>query len=118
MHYVCIEENKVVGVMPYEPSVPVSVQVVTISDEDYNKVMDQTHYFDVVTKSILAVGAEILSQKAQEQLNAVEREFLNSTDWKVLRHQRQVKLGETTSLTEEEYLELERQRSAAAARIV
>lgn len=104
--------------MPYEPSVPVSVQVVTILDEDYNKVMDQTHYFDVVTKSILAVDAEILSQKAQEQLNAVEREFLNSTDWKVLRHQRQVKLGETTSLTEEEYLELERQRSAAAARIV
>jgi len=60
----------------------------------------------------------ILAQKEQEKLNAVEREFLNSTDWKILRHLRQQALDLTTSLTEEQYLELEQQRQAAAARIV
>jgi hypothetical protein len=64
------------------------------------------------------VPSSELEQKERDVLNAVEREFLNSTDWKVMRHLRQKALGEPTSLTEEQYLELEQQRSDAASRIV
>ncbi len=118
MYYVCIEDNKVVGIQNYAPAVPNTVTVTTITDEQNKQLMDQTHRFDVPTKTVVPVDAAILAQKEQDKLNAVEREFLNSTDWKVMRHIRQKALGIPTSLTEEQYLELEQQRQAAAARIV
>lgn len=115
MHYVCIENGNVVGIQSYEPSVPPTVEVVTITDDQFRQIVSSTHKFDVTTKSVVALD---LSAKEQERLNAVEREFLNSTDWKVLRHMRQKLLGIPTSLTEAQYLELEQQRQAAADRIV
>jgi hypothetical protein len=118
MNYVCIEDNIVTSILNYEPSVPESVLVITISDDDLRNIENQTHFFDVETKIIKPVANEIIAQRAQEKLNAVEREFLNSTDWQILRHLRQKALGTSTSLTEEQYLALEQLRSAAAARIV
>ena len=118
MHYVCIEDNVIISILNYEPSVPKSVTVVTITDEDSVQIENQTHFFDVETQTVKPVADEILAQKEQDKLNAVEREFLNSTDWQILRHFRQQTLGMATSLTQEQYLELEQQRQAAAARIV
>ena len=118
MYYVSIENNIVIGIQSYEPSVPSSVSVVTITDEQHKQIINQTHRFDIPTKTVVPVDAAILANKEQEKLNAVEREFLNSTDWKVMRHIRQKALGIPTSLTEAQYLELEQQRQAAAARIV
>jgi hypothetical protein len=117
MHYVCIENNKVIGIQGYEPSVPSTVTVVAIADEQNQQIMAQTHIFDVISKTVVPVDSSILSQKEQEKANAVEREFLNSTDWQVMRHIRQKALGVPTSLTEAEYLALEQQRADAAARI-
>ncbi len=117
MHYVCIEDNEVTSILNYAPNVPNTVSVVQISDADYQKLIDQTHYFNVSTRAIVAVSSDILAQKDQELANGQEREFLNSTDWKVFRHIRQKALGITTSLTEEQYLALERQREDAAGRV-
>jgi hypothetical protein len=118
MHYVCIENEVVVGIQSYEPTVPSSITVITITDQQHKQIMDQTHKFDVITKAVIPIDSAILARKEQDKLNAAEREFLNSTDWKVLRHMRQKLLGVPTSLTEQQYLELEQQRQAAAARIV
>lgn len=118
MHYVCIENEIVIGIQNYEPAVPSTVSVVTITDDDHNKILNQTHKFDVASKTVVAINPSELSQKEQDRLNGLEREFLNSTDWKVMRHIRQKALGIPTSLTEAQYLELEQQRQAAAARIV
>lgn len=118
MHYVCIENELVIGIQNYEPAVPNTVSVVGITDEQHKQIMDQTHRFDVLTKTVIPVNSTELALREQEKLNAVEREFLNSTDWKVMRHIRQKALGIPTSLTEAQYLELEQQRQAAAARIV
>lgn len=118
MYYVCIENDKVIGVQNYEPSVPPSVEVVSVTDEQYRQMLDRTHVFDIPSKTVVSASPEQISNREQEQKNAVEREFLNSTDWKVMRHIREKALGIATSLTEEEYLALEQLRDAAASRII
>jgi hypothetical protein len=118
MHYVCIENNAISSILNYEPAVPSTVEVVTISDDDGKKLHNQTHIFDLNSKTVVPIAAAITAQKEKEKLNGVEREFLNSTDWKVLRHLRQKALNVPTTLSESEYLTLEQQRQAASARIV
>jgi hypothetical protein len=117
MHYVCIEDNKVISILNYEPNVPSSVEVVEITDAQAAQIAAQTHYFDITSKSVTAVAAGITAQRAADIANGQEREFLNSTDWKVLRHIRQKALNIATSLSDAEYIQLEQQREAAAARI-
>lgn len=118
MHYVCIENNQITSIQSYEPAVPSTVSVVTISDSQHAQIMAQTHRFDVASRTVVAVDQVIIDQKEQHRLNGLEREFLNSTDWKIMRHIRQKALNVATSLTDAEYTELEQQRQAAAARIV
>jgi len=118
MHYVCIENNQITAIQSYEPAVPNTVSVVTISDTQHEQIMAQTHRFDVASRTVVVVDQAVINQQEQDRLNGIEREFLNSTDWKVMRHIRQKALGIATSLTDAEYLELEQQRQTAAARIV
>ncbi len=118
MHYVCIENNQVTGILNYQPSVPTTVSVVQITDEQYSNMVNNTHYFNISTQTVVPVSAELTNQKIRDLANAQEREFLNSTDWKILRHIRQKALNVPTSLTDAEYLELELQRQQAASRIV
>ena len=118
MHYVCIENNTVISILNYNPTVPNTVTVVSINDNDYKLIEQQTHYFNVSSRTVVPVAAEILAQKTNQQRNAEDMEFLRSTDWQVLRHIRQQALGIPTSLTTQAYLELEQQRQAAASRIV
>ena len=118
MYYICIENNQITAIQSYEPAVPNTVSVVTISDSQHAQIMAQSHRFDVASRTVVAVDQAILTQREQERTNGLEREFLNSTDWKIMRHIRQKALGIATSLSDAEYLELEQQRQAAAARIV
>lgn len=118
MYYVCIENNKVINILGYEPSVPSTVSLVTITAEQNKQIMDQTHVFDIASNRVVPVADSIAAQKAQDLINAQERDFLNSTDWKVLRHIRQQVLGIPTSLSAEEYRDLEYERESAASRIV
>jgi hypothetical protein len=118
MYYVCIEDNKVISVLNYSPNVPNTVRVVEIIDAAHDQLQAGTHRFDIATSSVLPISVAESNAKEAQQRNIVDLEFLRSTDWKVLRHIRQKALGVPTSLTEEEYLSLEQQRQAAAARIV
>jgi hypothetical protein len=61
--------------------------------------------------------AEIEAQAISEKEKTEARQFLNQSDWKILRHIRQKALGIELSLSEEEYLALEQQRAEAAAKI-
>lgn len=106
--FIYTENNQVVSMSEYEVSIPDTVTKHTISAEDYQKILKGTHVFDPITKSIVAraIDESVLAKK-----------FLASTDWMVLRHIRQRALGEKTSLTEEEYLQLEQKRSVAASKV-
>ena len=118
MHYVCIENNLVVSILSYQPNVPSSVAVIEITDAQAVQIAAQTHYFDISSRTVTAVDSAVTAQKAKDLANGQEREFLNSTDWKILRHIRQKALNITTSLSDTEYLQLEQLRQAAAARII
>ncbi len=114
MYYVCIENNQITSILNYQPNVPSTVAVTEISNEQYDQIVNNTHYFNLTTRTVDSLTAEQTAAKATFNQNSVHREFLNSTDWKVLRHMRQKSLGVPTTLTEEEYLDLEQQRQTAA----
>ncbi len=118
MYYVCIEENKIISILNYAPNVPKSVQIVQISDDQAALIFNQSAYFDINTRTVKPVSADEKNKKEIEKKNGVEREYLNSTDWMILRHLRQKYLGLPTSLSEDQYRTLEQNRQAAASRIV
>ena len=103
--------------LSYQPNVPSSVTMVEITDAQAAQIAAQTHYFDVASRTVAAVAAGVTAQRAVDVANGQEREFLNSTDWKILRHIRQKALNIATSLSDAEYIQLEQQREAAAARV-
>jgi hypothetical protein len=117
MKYVCVENNKVISILKYAPTVPDSVTVVTITDEQYANMTAGNVKFDTATLTVVPYSAEELQVKQIKTDSNNYRSFLNNTDWKVLRHVREQALGITTSLTQEEYLDLEQQRENAARNI-
>lgn len=118
MYYVCIEDKKVISILNYEPVVPETVSVVEIPNSSAEKISNQTHYFNTENNRVEPVPGEFLDKKAQEIENSLHREFLNSTDWKVLRHIREKALEIDTTLSEDDYKALEQQRADAASKIV
>ena len=118
MHYVCIENNTVVAILNYLPSVPSTVRLQEITDSQADQLRAQTHYFDVSDNAVKSVAENVVAKQTMELANAQERDFLNNTDWKILRHIRQKALNISTSLSDAEYIQLEQQREAAAARVV
>lgn len=61
---------------------------------------------------------DITDKLEQERINLESQQFLNSTDWKILRHRDQQDMGIATSLSGEEFQELLRQRQMARNSIV
>jgi hypothetical protein len=117
MYYVCIEDNIVTTILNYRPNVPASIEVVEITDVNMADIENDTHYFNVDTKSVTPHSNAVITQKNIDTQNIEHKEFLSSTDWKVLRHTREKALGIETSLTEDEYLALEQERENAARAI-
>jgi hypothetical protein len=114
MTYVCIENNKVVSVLNYEPHVPSTVQVVKITQDQAKQLDDGTYYFDVLDSTVKAMPDHVLRTQEQTAQNAQAKSFLQGTDWQVLRHLRQQHLGIPCSLSDSEYIKLEMERQKAA----
>ena len=117
MYYVCVENNRIISVLNYEPAVRDSVTVKEISDREYEHLNAGSHYFDIPTQSILPHNSSVLNDREQQKQSIVLKKQLESTDWQVLRHIRQKALGMPTSLSEAEYLDLELERNRIAAQI-
>jgi hypothetical protein len=110
MYYVCIENDQIVSVLNYEPNVPESVEVHEISDEDHELLKNRTHYFSIADKTVNPNSEEMLEVTNLEQEKQNAKIDLAQSDWKVLRHIREKALGIPSTLTEEEYIELENNR--------
>ena len=123
MNYLLIENDKCVGVCDYETNVGNdNIQVITYSGNIPQerliyvdgKVADMNNYTFIN-------GKYVKKTKAIENLlntNDEAKHYLNDTDWLVIRHRDQLALGQTTSLTNEQYLDLLTKRQAARERVV
>ena len=123
MNYLLIENEKLVGVCDYEPNVgDDDIQVVAYSGNIPReriiyvdgKVADMYNY-------VFINGKYVKKTRAIENLlktNDEAKHYLNDTDWLVIRHRDQLALGQTTSLTNEQYLDLLAKRQAARERVV
>ena len=110
-----------VSIVDYEANVPADIAVYQINENEKRAIDAGTHYFDLALQSVQAksqndVIAERLA-KTRVSENVRYQAFLNSTDWKVMRHIRELALGAATSLTPEEYINLEKSRAQAASNI-
>ena len=123
MNYLLIENEKLVGVCDYEPNVgDDDIQVVAYSGNIPReriiyvdgKVADMNNY-------VFINGKYIKKTRAIENLlntNDEAKHYLNDTDWLVITHRDQLALGQSTSLTNEQYLDLLTKRQAARERVV
>ena len=123
MNYLLIENEKLVGVCDYEPTVGEDdIQVITYSGSIprerilyiNGKIEDSDNY-------VFLNGKYVRKTKAITNLintNEEAKNYLNDTDWLVIRHRDQLALGQTTSLTNEQYLDLLAKRQAARERVV
>lgn len=118
MHYVLVEDGRVISTINYEPSVPDTIEVYPIADEAYECLTAKTHYFCIVEKKIVEVPKEVKDQQLTILSKKNGRAYLATTDWMVLRHIRELALKLPTSLSEEEYITLEEKRQTAAKAIV
>ena len=118
MYFICVEDNAVIGILNYEPEVPETITVYQITDQQYESIKEETHIFDLGSGQVVENPNFSPTKKETFEKNAQERHFLNSTDWMILRHLRQKSLGITTTLSEEQYIELETQRHEASLRII
>lgn len=111
MNYVCIEEGQVVSVLNYKPNIPKSMTIVEITDSDYTVLTSGEGGYDVkLNKVIKYKHTEVKNREVSNKARA----FLASTDWKILRHIREKQLKIPTSLTEQEYNKLEKERQKKA----
>ena len=65
--YVCIENKQVTSIVNYKPNVPSTVNVVEISNEEYQGIQDTTHYFDVSAGRVKPVPQSHLQKQNQQQ---------------------------------------------------
>jgi hypothetical protein len=123
MYYIVIENGGISSILNYKPNVPETHTVVEISDAEHESIVTaKTHYFDLTDNTVKSYSQIYLdteaAKEAQRIANAEKRKFLSESDWKVMRHLREKALEQTTSLTDQQYLDLEQARATAAAAIV
>jgi len=123
MYYIVIENGGISSILNYEPNVPETHTVIEISNAEYESIITaKTHYFDLTDNTVKSYSQTHLdtevAKETQRIANAEKRKFLADSDWKVMRHIREKALGQTTSLTDQQYLDLEQARATAAAAIV
>lgn len=119
MYYVCVDtkENKISSILNYEPNVPPWVKVFEITDEEHDSIFNRTHVFDIKESKVVPITQEEKNTLEEVKTKIEAKNFLQESDWKVLRHIRQKALEVETTLSEEEYLQLEQARAEAAAKI-
>lgn len=114
IHYVLVEDGRVIDIINYEPNTPDTVSVYPIPKEDYDSIVAESHFFDLETRKVIPVGAEITKRKLAIAARDKGKTYLQETDWIVMRHIREIALKLPTTLSDEEYIALETERHTVA----
>jgi len=90
-----------------------------VLDEEGNVIQEAVEAQVIHHEGSVEYEIEDLTNKVnQEKINKEALQFLNDSDWKILRHKDQLDLGVETSLTAEEFTALIQERQNARLRIV
>lgn len=117
MFWYCVEDQRLISILAYEPTVSPGVQVIPITPQQHQDIEQGRLWFDPAKTAVVPVPDPVKSRQSQDQRCQQLRSFLANTDWQVLRHIREQALGLPTSLTQAQYLDLEQQRQQAAKNI-
>jgi hypothetical protein len=94
---------------------------VECTETDKANYFSGTHYFDEKLKKVVSkpkIELDTIKQHQDANIkNKTLLKFLADTDWKVLRHIREKALNLPTSLSDSEYIALEKSRHDAATEI-
>ena len=123
MNYLLIENENLVGICDYEPNISDDdIKIITYSG---NIPQERILYIDgkiVDSENYVFInGKYVKKTKAITNLlntNTESKNYLNDTDWLVIRHRDQLDLKQKTSLTNEQYLDLLAKRQAAREKVV
>lgn len=109
-YYICLEDGEFNHIHNYLPNVPDTIEVIEITEEDKKQLESDEYYFDVESKKVSIKPDSYFNKKEiiDEVYNS--KSFLNKTDYKILRHIREKSLGINTTLSNEELLNLEKER--------
>lgn len=122
MNYLLIENEQLVGVCDYEPNLGEDdIKVIPYSGNIpreriiyiNGKIQDSNNYVFINGKYVKKTNAILNILKTNEE----SENYLTDTDWLVIRHRDQLALGQTTSLTNEQYLDLLAKRQAAREKV-
>lgn len=109
--------GKVVSVLDYAPNVPDTVNVVVITDDEFTKLDNLELVFNPQTMKLEMPSKDVMEYNKKVANSNEALIFLKSTDWMIMRHQREKTLNIKTSLTDIEILELERKRWEASLKV-
>ena len=122
MNYLLIENEQLVGVCDYEPNIgDDDIKIVKYSGNiPKERILYLNGKIEDSNNFVFINGKYIKRTKAVENLikiNADATNYLTDTDWLVIRHRDQLALGQETSLTNEQYLDLLAKRQAAREKV-
>ena len=123
MLYLLIENENLVGICDYEPNIgDDDIKIIPYSG---NIPMDRILYLNgkiADSENYVCINEKYVKKtKAVTNLlntNTEVKNYLNDTDWLVIRHRDQLDLKQETSLTNEQYLDLLAKRQYARERVV
>lgn len=118
IHYILVENGRVISMIDYKPNAPDSVTVYPIPKEDYDSLVGQTHFFNPVSGKVEPVDAGVTNRRLAIAARDNGKAYLQETDWIVLRHIREIALKLPTTLSGEEYIALETKRHEVAKALV
>ena len=122
MNYLLIENETLVGVCDYEPNIGEDdIKIVKYSGNiPKERILYINGKIEDSSNFVFINGKYIKRTNAVEnllQINADAKSYLTDTDWLVIRHRDQLALGQNTSLTNEQYLDLLVKRQAAREKV-
>ena len=117
MFYACVEDKQVISIVDYKPTVPDTVIVIPITEEEKQNIESGELIFDDQLERFRVADDAEMTVLMERRLGDRSRLYLFDTDWMVLRHLREQTLGIETTLTQEDYLQLELDRQRAAKSI-
>ncbi len=105
MYFVCVDNDlNFAGVYDYKPNIPSELTLKEISEQDFLKLQSGDFTYDGASGQIQPI------EKSEPSISEKYKFYLDDSDWLILRHMREKFLKIKTTLSDKQFLALERKR--------